>query len=272
MEELSTKIGPLNFSYLSRKADNKRASIVFVHGFPFDKSIWNKQIASLPAQIEGFSYDIRGFGQSTPTAHQFFSIDLFAKDLSDFLDFLKIDSCIICGISMGGYIALRAAELFPQKVAGLILCDTNCVADSNESKIKRFASIDLIQSGGKAEFVEGFLNNVFSENTLTTKADVVDFLRQVINSISEDTICATQLALAARTDTSNVLPKLQVPTLIIRGAEDKLMTPEQTEQLHAGIRNSDVVEIPDSGHLPNLENPDFFNEAMNSFLDKHFPA
>ncbi len=95
-------------------------------------------------------------------------------------------------------------------------------------------------------------------------------MRQVIQSTSTDVICASLLALASRTDTNEVLSKINVPVLIIRGEEDKLMSLEQTEQLSKGIANAEVVNIPNSGHLPNLENPDFFNKSLNAFLLKHF--
>jgi pimeloyl-ACP methyl ester carboxylesterase len=173
---------------------------------------------------------------------------------------------------MGGYIALRAFELSPEIFAGLILCDTNCVADSNEAKVKRFNSIEQLQAGNKADFIEGFVKNVFSENTLANSVTTVHYLKNLISQTSNDTICATQLALAARTETSSVLPGIQIPTLIIRGASDKLMSEEQTLQLHKGILNSELVHISGSGHLPNLENATEFNRALTDFLHKHFLA
>lgn len=269
MEQLSTKVNNITVSYSSKLSDEVEVTIVFIHGFPFNKTIWDKQLKSLPNNIRGIAYDIRGFGNSS-TDHFFLNIDLFATDLLNFIDSLKIEKCVLCGISMGGYIALRTFELNSNKIAGLVLCDTNCIADKNEGKVKRFASIELIRSGGKDEFTEGFIKNVFSEDTLAHNPDVVGFLREVIKSTSDDTICSTQLAMASRTDTSSVLPNIKVPALIIRGENDKLMTDEQANQLNSGIAKSESITISKAGHLPNLENPEDFNKALNTFLHKHF--
>jgi pimeloyl-ACP methyl ester carboxylesterase len=271
METLNTKSCNNSVSYFLNNSENPKVTVVFVHGFPFDKSIWKKQLDALPDTVQGIAYDIRGFGEST-TDHLFLSIDLFAKDLLQLITDLKICNCILCGISMGGYITLRAFELSPETFKGVVLCDTNCVADSNESKVKRFNSIKQIQTGGKVDFTEGFIKNVFSEKTLSDAVDTVEFLRNVILTTQNDTICATQLALASRTDTSKALSEIKVPALVIRGELDKLMSEEQTLQLHNGIQESDFVVIPGSGHLPNLENPDQFNLALNGFLHKHFLA
>lgn len=250
-------------------SSDPEASIIFIHGFPFSREMWRRQLDSLPAQIQGIAYDIRGFGESQ-TSHHFFSIDLFAKDLLALMDHLAISKAVLCGISMGGYIALRFAELFPRRVSGLILSDTNAVADSNEAKVKRFASIDQVLTGDKEAFTAAFLKNVFSDSTFGSKNPVVEEIEKVILSTPDTTICAALMALASRTDTTEILNGLEVPALIIRGAEDKLMTEAQALQLSENIRLSYSVVIPNAGHLPNLENPGDFNYQLNHFLAKHF--
>jgi len=257
--------------YRLKREVQPRATIIFIHGFPFNSSIWDNQMAELPWGIQGIAYDIRGYGES-PTDHQFFSVDLFAYDLIDFIKVLGLQNCVLCGISMGGYIALRAFELAREQIAGLVLCDTNCTADTNATKIKRFASISKIVAGGKNDFTEAFLQDVFSGNTKVKNPQVVEFLRQVITNTSDQTICSSLLALASRTDTSESLAAMAVPVLIIRGEEDKLMSQEQTSQLIAGIADSEFVSIAQSGHLPNLENPKDFNRSLNAFLSKHFSS
>jgi pimeloyl-ACP methyl ester carboxylesterase len=98
------------------------------------------------------------------------------------------------------------------------------------------------------------------------------FIKNMILSLSVNTICATQLALASRTDTTAFLNKISVPALIIRGKHDLLMEMEQAEVLKSNLRAGEFVEIPDSAHLPNLENPLLFNRELNLFLQRHFPA
>lgn len=269
MEQLNTKLNNTSVSYLAKQSASPAITAIFIHGFPFDKTIWKEQLESLPDGVNGIAYDIRGFGESS-SDHSFFSIDLFAKDLISLIESLNLNNCVLCGISMGGYIALRAFELSQKNIKGLVLCDTNCVADSNEVKMKRFNSIEQITAGGKSDFTEGFVKNVFAEETLSEKPAIVNFLRGLIMRTEDKTICSTLLALASRTETCNSLPLIEVPTLIIRGKDDKLMSEDQTTQLVEGIKQAELKIISASGHLPNLENAAEFNKSLNIFLNKHF--
>jgi len=255
--------------YLSKSAHQAVASVIFIHGFPFSSAMWKGQLEALPQQFDGIAYDIPGFGKSLPV-HNFFSIDFFARNLLGLLDSLKVKNPILCGISMGGYIALRAVQISPKDIKGLVLADTNAIADPDEGKLKRFATIEQIQSGGKAEFANGFIENLFSEKSIASTHPAINLIEKIILSTSDTTLCAAQLALASRTDTSSFLKDINVPALIIRGAEDKLMALSQASQLHQNISGATFASIADAGHLPNLENPEQFNSNLNAFLNKHF--
>ena len=268
LELKSIIVNGLSVSYLSRPADSGTV-IIFIHGFPCKKEMWRQQLESLPKYIQGIAYDIRGFGNSE-AGHGFLSIDLLASDLLNFIEELQLKKVILCGLSMGGYIVLRAFERSPQRFSGLILCDTNAFTDKDEARLKRFALIEKVQSGGKEEFSENFLHQVLYEETLERKEQVVSSIRDMIQQASEKAICAALLAMAARTDTTAVLPQIQIPALIIRGQHDRLMSAEKAEFLKSEIKNSSLAEIAASGHFPNLENPEEFNSRMNDFLEKYF--
>jgi pimeloyl-ACP methyl ester carboxylesterase len=233
--------------------------------------MWREQLLALPGGFAGMAYDVRGFGPST-TDHHFFSIDLFASDLLAFNRQENFKNVILCGLSMGGYIALRAFEKSPDTFKGIVLCDTNSSADANEGKLGRFQSIYKLLAGEKESFADEFVRKILSKTTIDNKPEIPEFVKSMILSIEDDTICATQLALASRTDTTDFLTKIQVPALVIRGEQDELMKPEQAQVLSAGIKNSEFAQIPDSGHLPNLENPKAFNSLLNLFLKQHFPV
>lgn len=265
IEEKQLKIDDLQIHYKIKDAENPDLTVVFIHGFPFDSSIWDKQMEGLPDNVCGISYDIRGFGKSS-SRHHFFSIDLFAADLISFLQKLAAKRIVLCGVSMGGYIALRAVQRSSDHLAGLILCDTNASADSNEAKLKRFESINQITGGGKAQFAESFLKGLFSKKTNEDNQQLVDNIGRIILDTSDDSICAAQLALASRTETVTFLPAISVPCLIIRGSEDQLMSIEHAEQMDSQLNSHGIREIADAGHLPNAENPEAFNEAINNFL------
>jgi pimeloyl-ACP methyl ester carboxylesterase len=268
MKTIRIKTGNIKISVTLTDFQNPKAELVFIHGFPFNKSIWNEQLAVLPDDIQGIAYDVRGHGKTT-SGHGYFSIDLFAKDLLNIIQYLKLKRVILCGISMGGYIALRATELSPEAISGLILCDTHSLADTNETKLSRFSHIETIMNSGKEAFTEAFLKKLFSPETDQNKKQI-DFIRQVILQNKEKNICAALLALASRTDTTASLENISVPVLIIRGKEDQIISDQHVEILHQHIKNSELSLVPSSGHLPNLDNTARFNELMTDFLSRNF--
>ncbi|MBD1429972.1 MULTISPECIES: alpha/beta fold hydrolase [Sphingobacterium] len=260
------QIHDINISYYIKKAtEPEEKVIIFIHGFPFNKNSWKYQLESLEDNITGIAIDVRGHGLST-SGHGFFSIDVFAKDLEAFMEKLELQNVVLCGVSMGGYIALRAYELFPEKIAGLILSDTHHRADDNAGKQKRFDSIQAILRYGRRPFAIAFIDNLFTKKTIQENEEVIDLIKSSIRRNSVRNICATQLALASRTDSTELLSKITVPTLIIRGEQDKITPKALMEELHQGTKNSVFVEIPNTGHLPNLEDPLAFNREINGFL------
>src|SRR5690606_22058147 len=198
--------------------------------------------------------------------HSFFSIDVFAKDMRVLMEKLRIEKAIVCGVSMGGYIALRAHQLFPEKIAGLILVDTHSKADSNEGKQKRFNSIQAILNHGRRPFSIGFVENVFSQQSIQEKPEAVEYIKSAIRRNSVRSMCSTLLALAARTDTSDTLKEIKVPALLARSSEDRITSAEDMQELNTTIPDAKFIELYGCGHLPNLEAPDTFNRAINEFL------
>jgi pimeloyl-ACP methyl ester carboxylesterase len=231
--------------------------------------MWKGQINTLQDgknTLRIIAYDLRGHGRSDVGDGQY-TIELFVDDLIALLDHLKIDKAILCGFSLGGYIALRAIERNPDRFTALILCDTMSVADSNEAKVRRANAIKQIKKDGVERYAEGFLKAVFATETFNTKHDIVDGLRRTILSNSPLGICGALLALAGRTDTTAALSKINVPTLLLVGEHDAVTPPASAKSMHEEIRNSKLHLINGSAHMSNLENPAQFNEYLISFLD-----
>ena len=131
---LTITVNNLTVSYIDEGPTNS-PTIIFIHGFPFNKSMWGKQIEILKENYRVIAYDIRGHG-NTDAGSDNFSIELFVNDLLGLMDTLNIDKSILCGLSMGGYIALNAIENYPERFNALLLCDTNCSEDTARSKRK----------------------------------------------------------------------------------------------------------------------------------------
>jgi len=239
--------------------------LIFIHGFPFDKSMWKSQIEFASAFTRVVAYDIRGFGKSQNGAEEF-SINLFADDLIQLMDLLEIPKAIICGLSMGGYIALNAMYRYKERFAAMILADTQCIADTSEGKEKRYRTIELIESKGLGVFAESFVKNIFCDETLQHKKEIVEGIQNVILSTAPSTVTATLKALAARWETCSALSEISVPVLIVCGIEDKVTPYEQSEKLHAAIKSSTIKSIQNAGHMSNLEQSEKFNGYLRDFL------
>lgn len=239
--------------------------IIFLHGFPFDKTMWNGQLDFLKASYRLIACDIRGFGRSADE-NSSLTIDLFTEDLIAFMDTFAIDKAIICGLSMGGFIALNAHKRFPVRFAGLILCDTQCIADTPEVKAKRYTTIEEIEANGPADFTEGFIKNVFHKESLTNKKELVSELSQIVFSNSQQVIQHGLAALAERTETCTTLGAVGVPTLILCGREDAITPVVQSEYMHQHIKWSILTIIDNAGHVSKLEQPHEFNKSLRDFL------
>jgi 3-oxoadipate enol-lactonase len=239
--------------------------LIFIHGFPFDKSSWQPQMTHFKHTHRVIAYDIRGFGASTAGTERA-SIALFADDLVQFMDRLEIEKAIVCGLSMGGYILLNAVKRYPTRFEAIILADTQCIADSEELRAKRKQTILEIGDGGIKTFADGFIKNVFTPASLNNKNGLVKNIKDTILSTSTETLTGTLYALAERDETCTSLKEIYVPTLILCGREDKVTPVAQSEGLHGEIENSTLHIIENAGHLSNLEQPIEFNKHITHFI------
>jgi pimeloyl-ACP methyl ester carboxylesterase len=240
--------------------------LIFIHGFPFDKSMWKPQVEFAATFTRVIAYDIRGFGKSQNGSREF-SINLFADDLIQLMDLLEIPKAIICGLSMGGYIALNAVDRYKERFAAMILADTQCVADTAEGKEKRYRTIELIESKGLGVFAESFVKNIFCDETLQHKKEIVERIQQVILNTAPSTVTATLKALASRWETCSTLSEISVPVLIVCGTEDKVTPYAQSEKLRSSIKNSTIKPVQNAGHMSNLEQVEEFNGYLRDFLE-----
>ncbi|MHB8566400.1 MAG: alpha/beta fold hydrolase [Nitrososphaerales archaeon] len=252
----------VHYSDLGSKDD----TVVLIHGFPLSSEMWNPQLKMLQENHRVIAYDIRGLGKSNLGDSQY-TFEFFVDDLIGLLDHLKIPKVVLCGLSMGGYIALRAAQRNPERVAALVLCDTGPQADSNEAKLGRAASIKSVKMNGVKAFGEKFLKAVFAPASFESKLGRIDETRKVIEATSESGICGALLAMATRTDTTDGLTSIAVPTLIMVGELDKVTPPALSELMHARIKGSELHTILRAAHMSNLENEEDFNENLVRFLE-----
>jgi 3-oxoadipate enol-lactonase len=241
--------------------------VIFLHGFPFDKSMWADQLEFLKSSYRVIAVDIRGFGRSTDEESEL-SIELFADDLIGLMDALYIKKAVVCGLSMGGYVVLDAQKRYSDRFEALVLCDTQCIADTPAVKEKRLNTILDIEAEGVGEFCESVVQSVFHKDSLTNKKELVKNLGEMIRSNSPQVISQGLVALAQRSETCSSLSAVKVPTLIICGREDGLTPVSESEKMHKSIKGSTLKIIEDAGHVSNLEQPKEFNMHLGDFLSE----
>jgi len=241
--------------------------VIFLHGFPFSSAMWEGQVETVGKEYRAIIYDLRGHGSSEVGDGQY-TIEGHVDDLLALITTLKLDRPVLVGLSMGGYIVLRALERAQERFRGAVLCDTRSEADGNEAKLKRFTVVSAIKRIGAEAFAKEFVKGIFTAETLQHKPDVVDRIKAVIAQTSPLSIAGTQLALASRTDTTAALPSLKLPVLILVGDSDQTTPPSAARSMHDAIQGSELHIVPGAAHMSNLENPAFFNERLMAFLSR----
>lgn len=247
--------------------NKKNQAIIFVHGFPLDNSMWKNQVKFLQRDYFCITYDIRGLGSSYVGDGQY-TMEAFVWDLFSIIDELKIAKPVLCGLSMGGYISLRAVEVAQEKFSGLILCDTKSEADDNNGKLIRANKINQINVKGIENFAEEFLSTVFFEDTIKNNKKLYDEFLEIAKSQNPIGVKGALIAMLGRTDTTEFLSKIKIPTLVISGAFDKLTPPLQMRKLADKIKDSEFASIPFAGHMTPLENPQMVNDLIKGFLQR----
>jgi pimeloyl-ACP methyl ester carboxylesterase len=247
--------------------DRNNAPVIFIHGFPYNSTMWAQQIKRLKESYYCIAYDVRGLGDTPPGDGQF-TMEMFVDDLISVMDGLDLDKPVVTGFSMGGYITLRAVEREPDRFSSLVLCDTKAEADDDAGRIKRAGAINTIDKDGMEKFASDFVPMTFGKNAPRDIPESYNtILEQAINE-SPIGVKGCLLAMAARTDTSPVLENIQVPTLLLVGEEDTLTPPSVMQEMHEKIRDSELITVPGAGHMTPIEKPAIVAQSMEDFLGR----
>ncbi len=237
--------------------------LVLLHAFPLDRGMWRPQLAALGEVTRVVALDLPGFGESAPTP---FSIERAADVVAEFLAARDVPKAVVCGLSMGGYVALALARKHPDALAGLVLADTRAGVDDRTTKENRTKSIALVEEKGSVALFETMLPKVMSESALTGKPDLIERLKALAARQPAPSVVAALAALRDRPDANPGLKAITVPTLVLVGEYDAVTPPLSAANLSAQIRRSTLLHIPGAGHLSNVENPDAFNAAVCGFI------
>ena len=243
-------------------------AVVLLHGYPFDRSMWREQIEFLSANgFRAIVPDLRGLGE-TKASGVITTMDEMARDVASLLDELKIDRGVICGLSMGGYVAFDFEHLFPSRVRALVLAGTRAPADNEQEKLAREQQAQRMLAKGMDGIPEATLPKLLASRTLSDKPEVVARVREMIVRSDPRGAAAAQRGMAVRRDYVGDLPNISVPTLILVGREDPIRPVADAGFMHRLIPNSRLEIIEDAAHLTNMEQPEVFNDTLLTFLQR----
>lgn len=241
-------------------------SVLFVHGFPLSHIMWKAQLEAFAGKYRVIAPDLRGFGESDVTSGTV-TMEQYADDLSALLDELRVsEPVVLCGLSMGGYIAWQFHQKYADRLRGLILCDTRAIADTPEGAENRKRLATMVMENGSAAVASAMLPKLFSPETSDKQQAAIDQMRDTISKTAPQGIAAASLGMAERPDVTPLLPEITTPTLLIAGTDDSISPPEEMRSIAAAMPNAAFVEVPNAGHMSPLENPEAVNQAIRNFL------
>lgn len=247
-------------------------ALIFIHGFPFDSSMWDPQLAAVPEGWRFIAPDLRGFGASEASGTGPYSMDTYADDVVALMSHLGIDQAVICGLSMGGYVALALAQRYPDRVRALVLVDTRANADAPEAKANRLALAEKARAQGPRPVLDAMLLHLVSAHTRLKQPAVMQKVSGMIQAAAPESLARALEGMAERKDYVEDLATINVSTLVIRGDQDDIIAAGEMEQIARTVRGARHEVIALAGHLPNLEAPDVFNKILGQFLGYLPPA
>lgn len=262
--------------------------LLLLHAFPLSRRMWQAQLAGLAGCCRVLAPDLPGFGGSDRSGGSgrrdaaeggepagICRMEAMAAAAVGMLDTLGVPAAVVCGLSMGGYVALALYELFPERVRGLVLADTRAGADDDAARRRRLESALAVASGGPpalATLADSLVPKLLAPGTLAERPDLVAWLRQEIVAAPAAGVAAAQRGMAERPDRTSLLPRIAVPTLVVAGEEDAITPLAESLVLRDRIPGARLVTIAGAGHLSSLEQPEAFNGALRELMSGFPPA
>jgi len=259
----SLDVGP---SGPSLDVGDAEPALVLLHGFPLHAGMWAPQVEHLSSLRRVVAPDFLGFGGSeAPESMYRYTMPGYADLLVGLLDRLGLDRVAVCGLSMGGYVAMAFRRAYPERVSAMVLADTRASADTTQVVDRRTDQQDQVARIGTTALIETLLAGLLSDHTRATRLDLVEEVRRLMANPAAGFIGALE-AMKHRADSTAELSGYSVPTLVVVGEDDALSPPDVARDMHERIPGSALAVLPRAGHLSNLEAAEDFNVAVADFL------
>lgn len=259
------KIRGNDYCYDDRNQDKNNA-ILFVHGHPFNHSMWTYQYETLD-QFRLILPDLIGYGQSDSNFERIF-IEEQALDLALLLDELSIEKVHLIGLSMGGQIIVEFSRLFPEKTNSLVICASTPNSETETSYGKRLMLANEISKIGMVNHTEQTIHKYINTEINGPESEVYRHLFDMMSTTPTQGAVASHRGRAERRDNTDYLEKIDKPTLVVAAGKDYFFKFNDVKKVADAIKNSSFELIEDSGHLPNMEKPEIFNNILTEFYQR----
>lgn len=242
--------------------------VVFIHGYPLNSTCWTEVATEMEGRYRVITPDLRGFGKS-PVPDAIYRMEELAEDVAVLLESLKLEKYVLVGHSMGGYVALTLARLHPERLTALGLICSQATADSEETKQNRAKQAQTALEDGSEAIANSMLPKMFAPSVYQDdEDDLRGQVRRMIESTKPRGIYGALHGMALRPDSTDLLPTLTMPTLVLTTDQDKLIPPFKSEDMAELLPNAQLVTVHDAGHMPMLEQPRATAAAILNFLDE----
>lgn len=242
--------------------------VVLLHAFPVNHNLWRPVAERLALRYRVVLMDLRGHGDSGAGEGPA-TMEKHAGDVARVCDEAGVGKAIFGGVSIGGYVLFEFWRRHRERVRGLMFCDTRAGADSDQARAGRLRAADDVEKNGPDAFVDGMIPRLFGETTRSNRPDLVEAARAMGRKMTVAGIAAVQRGMAARPDSIATLRTIDVPTLLLFGAEDTSSPRSEGELIKQHVHQARLQVIPQAGHLAVFEQPESAHELIRKFLDEH---
>jgi pimeloyl-ACP methyl ester carboxylesterase len=239
--------------------------LVLLHGFPLSSAIFEPIRPVVERAGRLVTPDLRGFGGSDAPEASYAMADL-AEDVIRVVDQLGIGRFVLGGHSMGGYVAFRIAERHRDRMVGLVLMDTRATVDTPQAIVKRRAAISKILAGGRNALLDELLPSIIGPSALEREPEILPRVRAMAETVPDHVLIGCLEGMIARPDSGDLLEELDIPALVMVGAEDELLPATEARELADALPQGRLKVVAGAGHTPSLEQPDETGDVLAVFL------
>ena len=239
--------------------------VVLLHPFPLNRNFWNGTVGQLSTRYRLIVPDLRAHGDSE-LGEGPATMEKMASDLAKLCGEENVTRAFFAGVSVGGYVLFEFWRRHREHVAALALSNTRAAAETSESRATRLGVADKVLREGTGGFIEDTLPKLMSPTTVSNRPDILDSARRMMQKMSPQDIAGVQQGMADRADSVSTLRTINVPTLVITGADDSVPRTE-AELMHQQIPGSRLQVIDRAGHYAALEQPQEYGRMLRAFFD-----